>query len=83
MEPLPATHVGLADDTRDLEIEAVVIRRLVGRVDLQVLGNRMDILAERLDERGVRGLRREDAARKQDHADCADASLSRGSAEPA
>ena len=67
MEALPAARVGLTDDSADFRVEAVVDRRLVPSVDLQIHCSGLDVVPERLDEGAVRKLGREDGARQQDH----------------
>ena len=68
MKPLPAVCVRLAEDTRDLDVEAVVIGRLRFCIDLEILDDRLDVRSERGDETAVRGRCREHDPGKQDHA---------------
>jgi hypothetical protein len=68
MEALPAARVGLAEDAGDLVVEAVVDRRLVAGVQLEVLGDGLDPVTERFDQRTVGEVGGEDAAREQDYA---------------
>ena len=67
MKPLPIIRVGLVQHAGDLDVEAVVVRRLRRCVELEVLRNRLDVRAERGEERGVRKLGGEHGAGKQDH----------------
>ena len=67
MEPLPTVRVGLAQHARNLDLEAVVRRRLERCVDLEILRDRVNVRAERGDERAVRKLCREHDPGKQDH----------------
>jgi hypothetical protein len=68
MEPLPAARVGLAEDAGDLVVQAVVDRRLIAGVQLEVFGDSLDPVTERFDKRTVREVGRKDAAREQDYA---------------
>jgi hypothetical protein len=68
MKPLPAARIRLAHHTRDLGVEAVVLRRLRRCVDLEVLRDRVDIRTERGDETAVGEIGRQHDSWKQDHA---------------
>ena len=70
MEPLPAVRVRLAQYALDLDLEAVVLRRLRRCVNLEILRDRFNVRAKRGDERAVRRLCREHRPRKQNHAGC-------------
>jgi len=68
MEALPAARVRLSQGARDLRVEAVVGRGLVAGVELEVLGDDLDLILERVDERAVGEVGGQDGARKQDYA---------------
>jgi hypothetical protein len=51
--------VRLAQHAHDLDLEAVVLRRLRCCVDLEILRDRINVRPERLDKGAVRRLRRE------------------------
>jgi hypothetical protein len=68
MEALPAARVGLSQGACDLRVEAVVGRGLVACVELEVLGDDLDLILERVDERAVGEVGGQDGARKQDYA---------------
>jgi hypothetical protein len=68
MEPLPAARVGLPHDAGDLGVEVVLDRRSVAGVDLEILRHGLDLASERVEQRTVGQLGRQDGAREQDHA---------------
>jgi hypothetical protein len=65
VKTLPGALVHRTEQSVDLELEAVITRRLRRRVDLQVLRNGVHIRAKRLDERAIGQLSRQDASRQQ------------------
>ena len=68
VEAIPAAGVGLPDDAGHLCVEAVVRRRSVAGVELEILGDGLDLVAERFDQRTVGEVGGKDAARHEDHA---------------
>src|SRR6266511_1169563 len=67
MKARPAVGVRLAQHALDLDLEAVVLRRLWCCVDLEILRDRLNVRPKRLDKGAVRRLRRKHDPRKQHH----------------
>ena len=67
VEALPAPRIGLTNDAGDLVVEGVVDRRLVARIHLEILRDRIDVRPECVDQRAVGEVGGKDGARKQDH----------------
>ena len=68
MKAHPAARVGLPEDARDLGVEAVVRRWSIAGVDLELLGDDLDLVTENVDERAVGEIGGQDGAREQDYA---------------
>lgn len=68
MEPFPTARVDLPKDAGDLGVEAVAPWRSVACVHLEILRDRLNLVAERVDERAVREVGGQDGAREQDYA---------------
>src|SRR6266540_7419436 len=67
MKARPAVGVRLAQHALDLDLEAVVLRRLWCCVDLEILRDRLNVRPKRLDKGAVHRLRRKHDPRKQHH----------------
>ncbi len=68
MEAVEAVGISLACDPLHFQIETEVRRRLIRRVDLEVLRDRIDALTKHLQQRRMRGLRRQYPTRQQHYA---------------
>src|SRR5207253_5235275 len=65
VEAIEAACVRFTQDAVDLGCERVVRRRLVRRVDRELLGGRVDAPTQHLEQRTIRRSRRQHAARQQ------------------
>jgi len=66
MEAVEAVNIRHTQDPLHFQIETEVRRRPIPGVNLEILCDRIDALAQYLKQRRIRGLRRQDRARQQD-----------------
>jgi len=67
VEPVEPRGLSHSQDSRDLDIERIVRRGLLARVDLEFLCHRLDLVTESLQQCPICQVRREHGPRKQDH----------------
>jgi hypothetical protein len=67
VEAVEARGLGGSQDSIDLDVEHGVGRGLIGRVDLELLGHRLDVVTERLQQCPICQVGREHCPGKQDH----------------
>jgi len=65
MEAVETVNIGLTQDPLHLKIETEVRRRLIPRVNLEILQDSIDALPQQLQQCRIRGFRRQYPARQQ------------------